>query len=189
MRQPGWRSAGGHNLTTRLSRLARHAVTAITVVGLVLASQTTADAYETTGSSATWGHWIRFPSTQWISWTDNYIGYFDRRSYTGFNADKLVWQHGQGGCIGPTNTNDSVTGYVTYYWPGGSRGPIYSAYAQSIGCATHQGAGPWGAAAREVFPNVLFLSTDSYKYAQVCSTWFANDALPNQFGDCRNHNY
>lgn len=166
-------------------RLARALAVVVAVIAITLASSLRGLAYETTSSQVSWGHWVYGPPLQFVNWTDGYAGYFDWRDYTGYHLDKSVWQHAQGGCVTNSNISQVVTGSVTYYWPGGSKGPLYS---QGGTTACPGGTFAWGGGAVSVFPSVLFLSTDSYKYAYICSTWLGN-ATPNQFTECRSHNY
>lgn len=118
-----------------------------------------------------------------IDWTDvaNYYG------YTGSPVTYTITGQDQGGCIRNTwyPFNQSVSGSVTWYWPGGQQGPVYSVYGGSVICAS--GSAKWGSGQTTNSPPIWFIDSDppgTDKNSQF-SQWTSTQTFPNYFSRTR----
>lgn len=157
----------------------RRAFTPVLVVALLLIGAVTADAALKSegGSSSGTTYYNSLPYA--ISWTDfsNYYG------YTGNPVTYTITGQDQGGCIQNTwyPFNQTVSGSVTFYWPGGQQGPVYSAYGGSVICQS--GSAAWGNAQTTNSPSIWYLSSDppGTDYNTQFSQWTSTQTWPNYF--------
>jgi hypothetical protein len=112
-----------------------------------------------------------------VNWTD-----FVTSTYsTDFNGNKTISSQVQGGCVNnAASLSQTVSGNVTYYWPGGSRGPIYSTIVNPITTICQSGDAAWGNGPTYNDPVVVFLIYDPPRsdYVYIFSQWYCGSCYP-----------
>lgn len=120
-----------------------------------------------------------------VRWTDVYRGYYT----TDYQNNKYVQGQNQGGCLNNISAgfSQAVSGNVTYYWPGGSQGPVQSTTQNPITVICESGSGRWGSGDTSNNPVVIFLVYDppGTDYVRIFSHWTCTSCIPNYFSRTR----
>ena len=112
-----------------------------------------------------------------VTWTDNVSASYS----TDYQNNKYIDSQVQGGCYNNANYyTQTVAGNTTYYWPGGSRGPISSTVQNQEPAFCQSGSGLWAHGRTYNSPAVMFLVYDppGSDYVRIFSQWYCGSCTP-----------
>jgi hypothetical protein len=150
-------------------------VAAIVILALLVGSVPVAAALrEDSGTYSDTTYYNSLPYA--IDWTESTRYY----GSTGYPVTYTINGQDQGGCLKNTwyPFNQYVSGSVTFYWPDGQQGPVYSVNGGSIICQS--GSAAWGGWYTTNSPPIYFISSDppgTDKSSQF-SQWTSTQTFP-----------